>query len=116
MRRNLALASAQHRAYLEKMGCLPEQLKATRPARRKLKNLGFSGSSKTYFEEKRITEVIQGDQSTGCARGMMANLHHESPEVQRQILEKASRSAPLYNKGGYQLINKSDDPKNIGRK
>jgi hypothetical protein len=30
------------------------------------------------------------------------------------ILEKASRAMPLYNKGGYQLASKSEDPDSLG--
>lgn len=30
------------------------------------------------------------------------------------ILEKASRAMPLYNKGGYQLASKSEDPASLG--
>lgn len=52
----------------------------------------------------------------GFARGMMANLHKETPEVQKQILEKAQRCAPLYSKGGYQYITDDADKTTLGRK
>lgn len=46
---------------------------------------------------------------------IMDKLHKEAPEVQAEILAKATRLAPLYNKGAYQYI-PEDDVKNIGRK
>lgn len=46
---------------------------------------------------------------------VMKNLDKESPEIQAEILAKATRLAPLYNKGAYQYI-PEDDVKNIGRK
>ena len=46
---------------------------------------------------------------------IMSKLHNETPEVQAEILAKATRLAPLYNKGAYQYI-PEDDVKNIGRK
>jgi hypothetical protein len=52
----------------------------------------------------------------GMVRGMMANLHKESPEVQREIMEKASRCMPLFNKGGYQYATPNTDMTMTGSK
>jgi hypothetical protein len=52
----------------------------------------------------------------GLVRGMMANLHKESPQVQREIMEKASRCLPLYNKGGYQYATPDTDMTMVGSK
>jgi hypothetical protein len=46
----------------------------------------------------------------------MANLHKETPEVQREIMEKASRCLPLYNKGGYQYATPDTDMTMVGSK
>jgi hypothetical protein len=115
MTKSLDQAKIEHKKFLKKMGCLPEQLNATKKRRGKLK-LGFSGTAKEYFEEKPLTTVLQGDMNTATKRDVMTNLYKESPEVQRAILEKASRVGIAYNKGGYQLITPGEDPKTLGRK
>jgi hypothetical protein len=38
----------------------------------------------------------------------------ESAGTVDAIREKASRAMPLYNKGGYQLVSKSEDPATLG--
>lgn len=48
--------------------------------------------------------------------GVMDNLHKESEEVQKKILEKKARLAPAYNKGAVQYITDDADPKYLGRK
>jgi len=52
----------------------------------------------------------------GYVRGIMANLHKEKPEVQKEILDKASRCMPLFNKGGYQYATPDTDMKMVGNK
>lgn len=47
---------------------------------------------------------------------IMTNLHKEPKHVQDAVLEKASRVAPLYNKGGYQLITPDTNLREIGKK
>ena len=47
---------------------------------------------------------------------IMTNLHKEPKHVQDAVFEKASRVAPLYNKGGYQLITPDTNLREIGKK
>jgi len=47
---------------------------------------------------------------------VLENLNNETVDVQMQILKKAARVAPAYNKGGYQLITPGEDIKTIGSK
>jgi hypothetical protein len=47
---------------------------------------------------------------------VLENLENETVDVQMQILKKAARVAPAYNKGGYQLITPGEDIKTIGSK
>jgi hypothetical protein len=110
-----AQAIAAHQKFLKKMGCLPEQLKESKKFRKKPRTT-FSGFAETYYENKSLSTVMAGDQDTGTKRDVISNIYKETPEVQRQILEKASRVAIPYNKGGYQLITPGMDTKNIGRK
>jgi hypothetical protein len=46
----------------------------------------------------------------------MSNLHKESEETREAILDKAKRTAPLWNKGGYQYITGDVSPTELGRK
>jgi hypothetical protein len=46
----------------------------------------------------------------------MENLHKESPEVQREIMIKAARTAPAYSKGAYQYITPGADLSDVGKK
>ena len=46
----------------------------------------------------------------------MDNLHKETPETQKAILDKASRVMPLFNKGGLQYLTDGEDITQIGTK
>jgi hypothetical protein len=50
----------------------------------------------------------------GYKRGIMEKLRDESPEVQKAILDKAARTMPLYNKGGYQYATPETDMTLVG--
>ena len=47
---------------------------------------------------------------------VLENLEKETVDVQMQILKKAARVAPAYNKGGYQLITPGTDLASVGSK
>ena len=103
-------AKAEHEAWLKKQGLHPEQLAARKAPK----------SDKSYKPT-----VVRKDDSIplsntildgGRARGIMANLHKESPEVQKAILDKASRCMPLYNKGGLQYATPNEDLTQVGTK
>jgi len=59
---------------------------------------------------------MSGSKTFGMVRGVMANIYKESPEVQRDILIKAMRTAPAWNKGAYQYITDGADKTTLGRK
>jgi hypothetical protein len=46
----------------------------------------------------------------------MENLHKEKPEVQKEIMLKASRCMPLFNKGGLQYATPGEDMTQVGTK
>jgi hypothetical protein len=46
----------------------------------------------------------------------MENLHKETPEVQKEIMAKANRTAPAYSKGAYQYITPGADLSDGGKK
>lgn len=104
-------AKIEHEAWLKKQGLHPEQLAARKSPK----------SDKSY----KPASVVCKDDSIplsntivdgGRVHGIMANLHKESPEVQKAIMDKASRCMPLYNKGGYQLATPNEDLTQVGSK
>lgn len=60
-----------------------------------------------------------GNAPVACGRTNMMEpmvLQKESPEVQAEILRKASRLVPQYNKGAVQYTPDEQDPSDLGRK
>ena len=108
--RRLAEATAKHEEWLRKQGLHPEQ--------RKLKKASVGGDVKHDLPDYRVDNPYQLSNGigNGYKRGVMANLHKEKPEVQKAILDKASRTAPLYNKGGYGYVTDDMDPATLGSK
>lgn len=101
-------AAAKHDAWLRKQGLHPEQ-KALRQA--------FKGKHKIEMPDLKVREnapLSNKIDSNGFARGMMVNLHKESPEVQRKIMDKAARTTMAYNKGPIQYFSPEADTTNIG--
>ena len=105
-------SAREHEAWLKSIGLHISQL----PKKRKSVN-----------SVKECAEVLKVDRSdyvsTGikgtkyaCAkRGVMANLHKEPQHVQDEIMAKAKRVMPLYNKGGLQVLSESDDLKALNK-
>jgi len=94
----------EHQAWLRKNGVHPDQL--TNSKKHKIKVSVY----KTDKNIKTSDKIVDG----GRATGIMVNLHKESPEIQRAILEKASNCVPLYNKGGLQYCTPETDITKIG--
>jgi len=63
-----------------------------------------------------VSSGLSGDASSCAKRGVMTNLHKEPVEVQKQILDKASRVMPLFNKGGLQYATPETDLTTVGSK
>jgi hypothetical protein len=52
----------------------------------------------------------------GLKRDIMTRLKDEPEAVQQEILRKARRTAPAYNKGGYQYITEDAELNSLGNK
>lgn len=103
-------AKAKHEAWLRKQGLHPEQ----QDLRRAFKGRRVIEMPDLKVEENApLSNRIDGN---GLKQGVMANLHKERPEVQREILDKASRCVPQYNKGGYAYTTPGTDITTIGSK
>ena len=106
---SLREATAKHEAWLKKQGLHPEQ--------RELKR-AFTGKAKIELPDYKVESKYQLSNGigNGFKQGVLANLHKESKEVQQQILDKASRCMPLFNKGGYQYATDDTDMTMVGSK
>jgi hypothetical protein len=103
-------AAAKHDEWLRKQGLHPEQ-RALASA--------FKGKRKIEFPDLKVEEnapLSNKIDGNGLARGMMANLHKESAAVQKEIMDKASRCMPLFNKGGMQYATPDTDMTQVGSK
>ena len=98
-----AAAAAKHDEWLRQRGLHPEQRDLQRAFKGKHVN-----SIPSYSSDRDLPELSNGI-GNGYKKGIMANLHKESPEVQQAIMDKASRCLPLYNKGGYQFATPGTD-------
>ena len=110
--------TSEHDKWLSSMGVSPKQIKAKKSANTSWKS-EYSASLKvdrsTREHERPLKEVCDAPANATANRSVMSNLHKESEETRAAILEKASRVMPLYNKGGLQLLSKSDDLKALNK-
>ena len=62
------------------------------------------------FDDDELSNGI----GNGFKKGIMDNLHKESSEVQREIMNKAMRTTVAYNKGPTMYFSPESDKTNIG--
>ena len=103
----------EHQKWLAKRGLSPQQLKA----KIKLDNKWQEEYSKTIKVERKYESVETTGSWDSCAKkDIMTRLHKESDHTRKEILNKASRVMPLYNKGGLQYVTPETDIKTVGSK
>lgn len=104
------VSDAKHNEWLAKQGLTSNQIK--------MKKAFLGDVRHNNKPDLRVANPYQlsNGVGNGFKRGIMENLHKESLEVQREILEKAKRTAPAYSKGGYQYITPGADLTDIGKK
>lgn len=100
-------AHLEHDKWLRKMGLHPEQLKM------KKKHVNSLPSYKVDSELPELSNKIGNGFKSAS---VIDNLANEKVDVQAQILSKAARVSPIYNKGGYQYVTPGEDVKTIGSK
>jgi hypothetical protein len=101
-------AAAKHDEWLRARGLHPEQRNLQRAFKGKHVN------SIPDYTDTRHTAKLSNGIGNGYKKGVMANLHKESPEVQRAIMEKAARTTMAYNKGPIQYFSPESDKTNLG--
>ena len=106
-------AQIEHEKWLEKKGLSPNQLKT----KKKLD----SNWKEEYASILKVDRKYESAEMTGsfdaCAnKDIMSRLHKEPEHIRKEILEKASRVMPLFNKGGLQYATPETDLKTVGTK
>ena len=104
----LAEATAKHEQWLRKQGLHPEQRTLQQAFKGRYQN-----DIPDYTITRHTAELSNGI-GNGYKKGMMANLHKETPEVQQAIMEKAARTTMAYNKGPIQYFSPESDKTNLG--
>ena len=110
--------NSEHVAWLTKMGLTPKQIKSKKTKDTKWRaeySASLQVERSTKHHEKSVREVCNSRPDATAKRGVMANLHKESEATQKEILAKAKRVMPLYNKGGLQVLSESDDLKALNK-
>lgn len=103
----------EHQKWLAKRGLSPQQLKA----KISVDNNWQEEYSKTIKVDRKYGSAEMVGSRDSCAKkDIMSNLHKESSKVRKEILDKASRVMPLYNKGGLQYATPETDMKSVGTK
>jgi hypothetical protein len=105
-----AEAEAKHNDWLAKQGLTANQIKMKKVF------LGNVRHNIQHDDTPRSNCQLSNSVGNGFKKGIMENLHKERPEVQKEILAKAARTAPAYSKGGYQYITPGADLTDIGKK
>ena len=109
---------SEHDAWLASKGLLPNQIKSKKTkdktwAKQYAESLQVERSTKEH--ERSLREVCNSAPDATAKRGVMTNIHKESEETRKAILDKAKRVMPLYNKGGLQVLSESDDLKALNK-
>ena len=108
--KRVAESEAKHNAWLAKQGLTPNQLKLKKE---------FVGNVRINTRPDLTTSnpyQLSNGVGNGYKKGIMENLHKETPEVQKEIMAKAARTAPAYSKGAYQYITPGADLSDVGKK
>jgi hypothetical protein len=107
-------STIKHEKWLAEKGLLPGQI-----AKKKSIDVNWK---KNYNESIRIdrgdyvSSGMSGNAFSTVKRGVMSNLHKEPEHVRKEILDKASRVMPLFNKGGLQYATPQTDMATVGTK
>jgi hypothetical protein len=104
----------KHDVGLLKNGVHPEQIKIKKGVDLNWKQR-YNDNMKVERNDY-VSAGMSGSASSCVKRDIMSNLHKESKQVQAQILAKASRVMPLFNKGGLQYATPETDLTQVGSK
>lgn len=109
-----SIATIKHEQWLMERGLLPGQISKKKTVDVKWKQR-YNDTMKVDRSDY-VSSGLSGDASSTVKRGIMVNLHKESEHVRKEILDKASRVMPLFNKGGLQYATPQTDMATVGNK
>ena len=107
-----ALARAEHEAWVQSMT-------GGRKADKKVLDFKWKSRYTSDMMVDRsgyVSAGMSGSASSCVDRSLMSNLHKEPEHVRKEILAKASRVMPLFNKGGLQYATPETDMTQVGSK
>ena len=105
---------SDHDIWLLKKGLHPDQIKLK-------KKVDFNWKTR-YTNDMMVDRSdyvsagMSGSASSCSNRSLMSNLHKEPEHVRKEILAKAGRVMPLFNKGGLQYATPDTDMTQVGSK
>jgi hypothetical protein len=108
---------SKHDQWLLNNGLHPEQIKAKKDTKL-LKKLALQDAKESLHVDRSNyrSSGLEGIASPCVDRSLMKRLHKEPKHIRKQIIDKASRVMPLFNKGGLQYMSDGEDLKSIGTK
>jgi hypothetical protein len=107
-----ALARAEHEAWVQSMT-------GGKKADKKVLDFKWKqryNSDMMVDRSNYVSAGMSGSASSCTNRSLMSNLHKEPEHVRKEILAKASRVMPLFNKGGLQYATPETDMTQVGSK
>jgi hypothetical protein len=104
-------SNSKHNAWLKKNGVHLDQIELTKIVKGEFKNKLPDLTTNTKIPLGNNIPV-----KGGYRNGILDNLSKETPEIQKEILAKAARTAPAYSKGNYVYITDQTDLSDIGKK
>jgi hypothetical protein len=107
-------ATIKHEQWLMERGLLPGQIAKKKTVDVKWKER-YNDDMKVDRNDY-VSSGMSGNASSTVKRGIMTNLHKEPEHVRKEILDKASRVMPLFNKGGLQYATPETDMATVGTK
>lgn len=107
-------SSIEHENWLKSKGLHISQIQGKNRVDSSWKKI-YSDSLKVDRDDY-VSAGMSGSSSACADRSIMTNLHKESEHTRKEILKKAARIAPLWNKGGLMVITDGQDLTTLGKK
>lgn len=112
-KKTLSKSDIEHQKWLEQRGLSRTQLRSKIEPN---KNWKEEYSSTIKVDKKYESVEFSGSKDACAKKDIMTKLHNEPEHIRKEILQKASRVMPLYNKGSLQYVTPETDIKTVGTK
>ena len=106
------IAQAKHKAWIES---ITKGQKSDKKVLDKLFRISYN-ENMVVNRDGYVSSGMSGSADSCVKRGVMTNIHKESEKIRKEILVKASRVMPLFNKGGLQYATPAEDMTQVGSK